>query len=332
VPDYRLLDYLACLLSTDECPALDGTPGNDHRLKRDLSQMGVFDSRMSLYLLYRLRAFHRMGFSGYEGRHYSAFLSLADDLAPAVTLQALVTSLAYRYALSGALGHADIPHDPTSESEWRQVFFASAMGIPVFFVRTETRNRLLARLLRRTAGGRSSRRYPGYTRVPRGAYLAALVGLLREDAADLIEVLDAERAVRDLEGRIREGSERRVDARMARAVSERLGIQDPLQASAERFNTAAEDTYRESVRDAHLREGWAMFEDACGEAEIWSLRRPRFRQALRETLGDRDARRFCIAVRADFFAGRLPEDALRTLIRLALVLVAGERDDDPSVH
>lgn len=47
VPDQRLIDYLVSPLSTDHSPALDGTVGNDERLKRDLAEMGVFDPRMS---------------------------------------------------------------------------------------------------------------------------------------------------------------------------------------------------------------------------------------------------------------------------------------------
>lgn len=337
VPDFRLLDFLASPLSTDECPALDGIPGNDLRLKRDLSQMGVFDPRMPLYLLYRLRSFHRMGFSGYEGRQYSAFLSLAEDLSAAVTLQALITALAYQYFLAGTFDHTDIPHDPTSESEWRQIFFASAMGIPTFFVRSDTRNRFLSRVLQRTPSCRPSRRYAGYTRVPRGEYLLSLVNILKEDSAELIEIMGAEWTIRDLEERLREGSERRVDSRMARAISERIGVSDPLKASAEDFNTGAEDYFRGPLRESHLRECWELFEDACAEIEIWSLRRPLLRHALMETLGETDARRFCRTIRPDLFQGTLGQETLRTLIRLSLLLVAGEKcgddpDDDPSVH
>ncbi|NVN93523.1 MAG: hypothetical protein HXX11_23400, partial [Desulfuromonadales bacterium] len=55
VPDYRLVDYLACLLSTDRSPALNGVPGNADRLRKDLADMGVFDEQMSVYLLYKMR-------------------------------------------------------------------------------------------------------------------------------------------------------------------------------------------------------------------------------------------------------------------------------------
>ena len=73
VPDFRLIDYFVALLSTDQSPALNGMIGNGTRLKKDLSDLGVFDTKMPPYLLYRLREFETMGFSGFEGRYYSLF-------------------------------------------------------------------------------------------------------------------------------------------------------------------------------------------------------------------------------------------------------------------
>ena len=55
MPDFRLIDYLVFLLSTNTSPSLSGALGNSERLKRDLASLGVFDSRMSLYLLIKLR-------------------------------------------------------------------------------------------------------------------------------------------------------------------------------------------------------------------------------------------------------------------------------------
>ncbi|MBN1865340.1 MAG: hypothetical protein JW808_10600 [Victivallales bacterium] len=103
IPDFRLIDYLVALMSTDENPALDGKLGNDLRLKNDLQDCGVFDSSMSLYMLYKLRQHSVMGFSGFEGRFYSLFHSLRDDMAVAADMQLLVTALAYKYVLSGKI-------------------------------------------------------------------------------------------------------------------------------------------------------------------------------------------------------------------------------------
>ena len=67
VPDFRLLDYLVGVMSTDRSPALDGRLGNEERLKCDLVELGVFDSQMPVYLPYRLREFLRRGSRGSRG-------------------------------------------------------------------------------------------------------------------------------------------------------------------------------------------------------------------------------------------------------------------------
>ena len=67
VPDYRLIDYLVAVMSTDQSPALNGHSGNIDHLKKDLTQLGVFDPQMPVYLPYRQRIFADMGFAGFEG-------------------------------------------------------------------------------------------------------------------------------------------------------------------------------------------------------------------------------------------------------------------------
>ena len=101
VPDFRLVDYLACLLSTDRSPALNGIMGNTDLLRKDLDEMGVFDEQMSVYLLYKLREFGKMGFSGFEGRHYSLFENFEEDMGRAADLQTLITALSYKYMAQG---------------------------------------------------------------------------------------------------------------------------------------------------------------------------------------------------------------------------------------
>jgi hypothetical protein len=145
-------------LSTDQSPALDGFLGNEQRLKRDLAQLGIFDESMSLYLLMKLRSQSVIGFSGFEGRHYSLFADPLIDMGEAATLQALLTGLAFKYIAEGTARHADIPDDPTTESERRQFIFASALGLSTCNVRIDGPNRLLARILSKTAKTRPSRR------------------------------------------------------------------------------------------------------------------------------------------------------------------------------
>ena len=144
VPDYRLLNYPVAWLATEHASALDGEPGNIARLAAELDQLGIVDRRMSFYMPLRLRQIQDAGYSGFEARYYSLFPSYDRDMAPATDLQQLLLAAAYQMALQGAVGHEQIPDDPTSESERRQPFFFSAAGLPAFYVHKRTRNELLA--------------------------------------------------------------------------------------------------------------------------------------------------------------------------------------------
>ncbi len=245
VADYRLLNYLVAPLSTELCAALDGTLDNHARLKEDLSVQGVYDPRLSLYMLYRQRAFHHQGFSGFEGRYYSLCPSLVDDLGPATDLQHLLTLVATRAVADGSLTHADIPDDPTTESERRQVFFGTAAEIPTFFVRRNTPNTLMRRILELTERTRPSRRYPGYVRVYNIEFRRALLRLLRRDFASSIEALEAEQLLADLAERI-EPHGLSAAERLTKAILSELNVRSPWQATAHEFNLAAARCARRS--------------------------------------------------------------------------------------
>ncbi|MGH9803300.1 MAG: hypothetical protein ACRD82_23290, partial [Blastocatellia bacterium] len=192
VADFRLIDYLVAVMSTERSPAFDGSLDSSDRLKRDLADLGIFDTKMSLYALYRRREFEQMGFTGFEGRYYSLFESFSEDMTHAVGLQSLITALAFKYQATGQVTHASIPDKPFIESERRQSFFGAAIGVPTFFVRHDTGNRLLSAILARTKRTRQSRRYQGFLRVRNDDYCRALLQTLREDAADLIEMFHLE--------------------------------------------------------------------------------------------------------------------------------------------
>jgi len=252
VTDFRLVDYLVACASTNTSPALDGTAGNQERLKCDLHDLGIFDERMSLYLPWKLRETRHAGYCGFEARHYSLFSSLEGDMAPAVDLQRLVTLYAMDRIARGTVSHDDIPDTPFVESERRQVFFGTALGIPTFFVRRDTGNRFLRELLARCAGIRPSRRYPGYLRVEIAAFRLALCDHLEEHAAHLVEALDVAGMLADLRDRL---AGRGAGARLLEGIlDEAGGPARPLAHSPDAFNRAAERYYRGTLRHAHLRE------------------------------------------------------------------------------
>ncbi|MFZ5586704.1 MAG: hypothetical protein ACOZHQ_12320 [Thermodesulfobacteriota bacterium] len=323
VPDFRLVDYLAAVLSTEQSPALDGSLGNQERLKRDLAQAGIFDQSMATYLLYRQREYARMGYAGFEGRHYSLFPSLVRDMAPAVGLQALLTALAYRLIAQGRLRHADIPDDPQVESERRQIFFAAALGVPTFYVHRQTGNRLLLALIGQTKGLRVSRRYPNYLRVYNLEYRRALVNFLAREAGDICVSLGQPELLTDLGRRLEGRREASADQVLCRGVLARLGAKAPLRVRAEEFNQAAEAHYRQDLRREHLAEGLELLAaDLASAGFRRATLRGQFRLAVNHAAAGREpadaVRELIPAVLGDRLA---PAEALR-LINLLLISLA----------
>ncbi len=256
VHDFRMIDYFVSLMSTVQSPGLDGQMGNDLRLRKDLASMGVFDTCMSPYLLYRNRAYLNMGFSGFEGRHYSLFENVHDDMGEATNLQALINALAFKYMMTNTVHHASIPDDPTVESERRQIIFGSAIGIPTFFVRKDTKNLLMKKILKKAARIRPSRRYPGYLRVYHHEYKRALITLIREDAADLIEMMGLKDTIEDLALRIDSFETHSASARLTRGILDESGARSAMNLTGDAFNSAAEKYYRHTLCRRHMNEAF----------------------------------------------------------------------------
>jgi hypothetical protein len=295
VPDFRLLDYPVAWLSTPRAPALDGRLGNDDRLRRELDDLGVLDSRMALYLPFRPRQYARSGFAGFEARLYSLFPS-GEDLARAVDLQHLLTAAAYRWIAAGRVTDADIPDTPFVESERRQVMFAAAIGLPTFYVRADTPNRFLAGLLERVPKSRDSRRYPGFVRVKVEEYRLALVDRLRAEAQGVAHELGITETLFDLGHRLRE-PERRAANRLTGAILERAGARHPLALPADDFNRAAEAHYREDLQRERMAEGFAVLAERLPSERLDELGR-RHREGQAGAAEIRELLRLCLAAEA----------------------------------
>ncbi len=322
VADFRLIDYLASVMSTERSPAFDGSLGSGERLKRDLADLGIFDSKMSLYVLYRLREFDKMGYTGFEGRYYSLFESLSEDLAPAVGLQALVTALAFKYQAQGRMTHAHIPDGPFIESERRQIFFGAAIGIPTFFVRRNTTNEFLRTILARTKRTRASRRYPGYLRVHNEDYQRALVETLLEDAADLIEMFGLQGMLADLKARLDDPANRSATGKLVRGILADGKVRSPMQLPAEDFNMQAEHYYRDKLRRRHLAEAFEFLIEDLRALELEAMHFDgRLKQALHDCLPNCDPTELAIELQAGVIAGEASEDELRRLINLMLLSI-----------
>lgn len=338
VPDFRLIDYFIAVPGTLENPSLNGSPGNDRRLKRDLADFGIFDPAMPMYLPYRLRERAIMGFSGFEGRHYSQFPDLTLDMGDAVSLQTLVTALAFHWVLSGAVTHDQIPAHPFVESERRQIFFGAAIGLPTFFIQREGGNHLLRKILSHCERLRFSRRYPGYLRIYHLEYRRALVRLLRKEGAGLIEMMGLSDMMERLVERVERPNEAGAAGRLTRGIMEHLGERagkreerragrDPLSVPAEEFNHAAEAYYRTTLRRQRMEAGLDLLDRDFRNLDAQAvLRREPHADALWRimsgTAGERGAAgawEFLDAVRPTLLAETISDDNLIRLIHLTLL-------------
>lgn len=322
VPDYRLVDYLVSLLSTERSPGLNGQMGNSDRLRSDLADMGVFDEQMSVYLLYKQREYGKMGFSGFEGRYYSLFENFGADMGRAADLQTLVTALAYKYMALGTT-HAHIPDVPSVESERRQIFFGSSIGIPTFYVQKNSPNAFLEKILKKTKGIRPSRRYPGYLRVQIHEYRLALILVIREDAADLVELMGLHDTLNDLELRLTEPALHSAAGRLTSGILAEVGGSSPLRVNAREFNTGAERYYRTTLRRRHMDEAFVFLAQDCSalDREQAPLDEPH-RKALRVILQGQEAFRFVAAAKEDVLHERADIPTLQRLMNLILLKVS----------
>ncbi|WP_456385072.1 hypothetical protein [Desulfolithobacter sp.] len=322
VPDIRLVDYLVALQSVENGPALDGTVGNQQRLKNDLAAMGVFDSRMAMYLPYRIRERRSMGFSGFEGRHYSLFPSQLHYMAQAVNLQLIVTALAWHWVSTGTIRHHHIPDDPFTESERRQIFFASAIGLPTFFVRADTRNILMRRILAKTKGQRHSRRYKGYIRVGIKAWKQACLALLKEEHTDFFATEAVQQTLADMKSLLDMPEHQAADV-LTRGIVREAGCSGPaIQVDADTFNHAAERYYRTTLWTQHMREAVDVLKEDARSLENYPDKR--FAEILSQLTEERKASDMMDQIGIKVMNGQARSSEIRRLILLTMLTIERE--------
>lgn len=325
VPDFRLIDYLVTLLSTETSPALNGMVGNHELLKEHLSEMGIFDRRMAIYLPYRQRIFAASGYAGFEGRSYSLFHSLREDMAEAVDMQNLVTALACRYILEGKINHNDIPDQPSIESERRQIFFGQAIGIPTFYVRADTGNGFLRKILTNIPSQRNSKRYKGYIRIRHDEYNLALLHLLETDAADLIAAQNLAPRINSLRQRLTDNSSSALAKIIAGVRDELPGKKSPFAFPAHEFNGTMERYYRTGLKSRYLDESLAVLTDDCRRLE--KLGEPGLRQVMAALPADIPASEYINRNRQAILDESASPALLQVMLRIGLAIIHHERNN-----
>ena len=228
-----------------------------------------------------------------------------------------------KYIVDGTIGHEHIPDDPFVESERRQVIFGTAVGIPTFFVRADSPNRFLQHVVSRTARVRSSRRYPGYLRVYNHEYRRALLTIIREDGAGLIEMMGLQDTLADLERRIEEPDVMSASGKLTRGILAGAGAGSPFALNGSEFNTAAERYYRVTLRERHIKEACDFLETEVSRSEKRLHSMPHVAGTLRKLLGDQDAADFVKTVKRDVATDGLSLETLRKLMFVMLAHIHG---------
>jgi hypothetical protein len=244
-------------------------------------------------------------------------------MAQAVDLQQLLLALSFQLAISGAITAADIPDDPTSESERRQPFFFAAARLPAFYVHKKSSNEFLRTLLTHCRNIRPSHRHPGYLRVPISDYCEALVLWMCEEK-EVLESFAAEPLIAEIRDRLA-SPDLRATERLTKGILGESRSTKPLRHTAREFNLQAENYYRNELRREQLHEAFQdLTEDVaslqCAEGDVHHL--------IRHGVRLQDPVRFLRAIEQ-----RLPEDDLSlqeitSALNLLLVLIT--RDEQRS--
>jgi hypothetical protein len=186
---------------------------------------------------------------------------------------------------------------------------------------------------------RFSRRYPGYIRGHHKEYRKALLSILKEDGADLIEAMGLTQTLDDLERRLDEPQGYSALDRLTRGILEKAGAPSPLKISGEGFNQAAERYYRDDLRKAHMEEALGVLQEEFKKLDSHILCEDCFYQSAHKSLlGGRSAAEYLIRVKKDLLEETLPIDGIRKLIHLTLLAIHGNmkqyeldlKEDPPS--
>jgi hypothetical protein len=275
--------------------------------------MGIFDKNMSMYLLFKLREFRKMGYCGFEGRHYSLFHSIEHDMGQAVNLQILIQALAYKLIAEGKVSHKDIPDSPEIESERRQIFFTAAAELKKFSIKQDTQNQFLNRILTSAKRIKKSRRNKGFNAIRLEDYRQALITFIKNEGAELIEHLGLQETVRDLEDRI--NGRNAVSDRLVRDILKDEKHTNPIKLTGKRFNHKAEEYYRTELRLQHLAEA---LESVQSQALVLSNTQQQALQqhlAIKTTLPE-----WLLQVKQHLISETLNSQEIRQLVGLIIAL------------
>ena len=193
--------------------------------------------------------------------------------------------------------------------------------LPTFYVARKSPNQLMTRILQMARNTRSSHRYSGYVRITSPEYRRALLRLLREDAADLIDLMQMKPVMEELERRIDDPGRHAVDRRLTRTILQGCGAKNPLKVKGREFNQYAETYYRQDLRRKHIKEAFTYFRQAVGKMDSWSAwRSGQYNRDLLSILGGRNLEDYLAAAERAVVNENLSPGACEKLIGLLLLV------------
>ena len=167
---------------------------------------------------------------------------------------------------------------------------------------------------------RQSRRYPGYARIYNIEYRRALLKILREDAADLIEMLGMRESIDELETRLNDPERYSTCGKLTSGILNMVGAKSPLALSADEFNQAAEKYYRTDLRNRHIREAFELLgEDMVKLENASDGLRQDIRSLLHSVLQETNIAKFLDGAKQEIIEETASKETLEKLVSLILV-------------
>jgi signal transduction histidine kinase len=166
---------------------------------------------------------------------------------------------------------------------------------------------------------RSSHRYSGYNRIYNIEYRRALLDIIRNDAADIIEMLGMRETIRDLGYRINEPDHFSAAGKLTRGILNQAHAKSPMNLQADTFNLAAEKYYRTVLREQHIREAFDILrEDIVKLDQAVSGISHEMRNLLHSILQGKNPASFMETAQSEVILGTTEPQTLEKLVYLIL--------------
>ena len=148
----------------------------------------------------------------------------------------------------------------------------------------------------------------------------------KEDAADLIEILQMSETMGDLERRLEDPDQYSTLGKLTRAILEKGNASSPMKMKANDFNRVAESFYRDDLRKSHFMEGFRFLgEDLRRIGKTADGKDNAMRSELKSLLKEQDGSSFIRNVRQDVVVENASTELLQKLSSRLIVSIAFAR-------